>query len=226
MQIVQNNNTLFATIFVYDQQGFPFWYTATLFATAVNPTNGAPSFAGDLYETRGPFFGAIPFNPAQVQVGKVGTMTFTSPTVSTGVLTYSVYGLNVTKNVHRQTLVADDYNGSYLGTYIVERTNCANPANNGKSAFLTAFNIMQSGSAMTMSAAITSGASTFSCAFNGNYSQTGRLGRFSANYTCSTGEVGTLDMQELTRERQGIMGRGNGTNNFGCTLRGTIAAVD
>jgi hypothetical protein len=72
MQRVQNNNTLFATIFVYDQQGFPFWYTATLFATAINPRNGAPSFAGDLYETRDPFFGAIPFNPAQVQVGKVG----------------------------------------------------------------------------------------------------------------------------------------------------------
>jgi hypothetical protein len=114
MQIVQNNNTLFATIFVYDEQGFPFWYTATLFATGIG-ANGAPSFAGDLYETRGPFFGAVPYNPAQVQVGKVGAISFTSPSVATGVLTYSVYGLTVTKNVQRQTLVLDNYNGTFLG---------------------------------------------------------------------------------------------------------------
>src|SRR5207253_24569 len=65
MQLVQQATTVFATIFVYDTHGIPIWYTATLNFLGVDPS-GALSFSGDLYLTNGPWFGTVPFNPAQV----------------------------------------------------------------------------------------------------------------------------------------------------------------
>jgi len=226
MQLVQNNNTLFATIFVYNPANLPIWYSGTLFSTGINPATGAPSFAGDLYETRGPWLGATPYQPSQVQLAKVGTISFTSPAVETGVLTYSVNGVSVTKQVQRQTLVFDNYSGTFLGTYSVDRTNCSNPANNGRSTFLTSFAINHSTNAMTIVAAITNGIGTFTCTFSGAYSQAGRMAAVNSTYACTTGESGNVQFIEMTRERLGVLSRLKGTNNLGCKMSGSLSALD
>src|SRR5215469_245712 len=110
MQLVQRGNTIFATLFVYGQNGAPTWYVATMV-----PTGTASQWSGDLYATTGPWFGTVPFNPADVVATKVGTMTWTQQTAATGTLNYVVNGTAVTKNVVRQTLVFDDFSGTYLG---------------------------------------------------------------------------------------------------------------
>src|SRR5436190_18901396 len=70
-QLVQRNSTIFATMFVYGPTGAPTWYVATMV-----PTGGPFIWSGDLYTTTGPWFGAVPYNPALFTARKVGTMTW------------------------------------------------------------------------------------------------------------------------------------------------------
>ena len=225
MQLVQQSSTVFATLFVYDRFNVPIWYTATLNFTGLNPTNG-PVYTGVLYETRGPYFATVPFDPDLVAVVPVGSLTFSSPTTSTGLLTYSVNGVTVTKNVERQTLVAENFNGAYTGVYVVTQSGCANPLDNGTQKFLTAFTIVQVGPAMTISTSSTSGAAVNACTFNGAYQPTGSIGSFSGSYSCSDGERGTVSFAEMTAQRFAISGRiSSGRNDRGCNLSGSFAAV-
>ena len=65
MQLVQRGNVIFATLFVYDRNGSPVWYTATLRLTATELV-----WSGDLYTTTGPWF-AFGFDPTLVGYRKV-----------------------------------------------------------------------------------------------------------------------------------------------------------
>src|ERR1700720_1921715 len=93
IQLVQRGSVIFATMFVYDQSGMPTWYVATM--------NSAGNYVwtGDLLRTQGPWFGTVPFDPNAVTFRKVGTMTWKTSSTSTGVLTYSVDGVPVSKNL-------------------------------------------------------------------------------------------------------------------------------
>jgi hypothetical protein len=225
MQLVQQSSTVFATIFVYDRFNVPIWYTATLDFKGLNPTNG-PVYSGVLYETRGPSFATVPFDPDLVAVVPVGSLTFSSPTTSTGLLTYSVNGVTVSKNVERQTLVAENFNGAYTGVYVVTRSSCSNPLDNRTQKFLTAFTIAQSGPAMTIATSATNGATVNACTFSGAYQPTGSIGSFSGSYSCSDGELGTVSFAEMNAQRFAISGRiSSGRDNRGCNLSGSFAAV-
>ena len=61
--VLQQYDTLFVDLFVYAPDGRPTWYTA---AARFQPQSGRTLFAGDLYVTSGPWFGAF-FNPAAVR---------------------------------------------------------------------------------------------------------------------------------------------------------------
>lgn len=225
MQLVQQNSTVFATIFVYDQLGVPYWYVSTM-AFGGLTGNGNPIYTGALYETRGSYF-AQPFNPAQTTVNQVGSITFSASNTAQAVLTYTVNGVQVIKNVQRQTLVYENFNGVFTGVYEVTESGCANPAYNSTAKFLTILSISQSGSAMNISAQITNGAAVFFCSFNGVYTPTGSIGYYNANYSCSTGEAGTVTFAEMSAQRFAISGRiSNGFNNLGCSVSGKFAAVN
>src|SRR5438874_11791280 len=67
IQFVQEETTIFATMFVYGPDGNPTWYVATMDYV------GFLTWTGKLYATTGPWFGTIPFNPNTVTVTAVGT---------------------------------------------------------------------------------------------------------------------------------------------------------
>ena len=99
-ELVQRGSAVIATIYVYAQTNSAIWYNAALAATST------PSvWQGDLYEYSGPWLGTVPFNPVAVQSRKVGTMTWNSQSVDGGVLTYTVGGVTVTKNIQRFTAI-------------------------------------------------------------------------------------------------------------------------
>jgi hypothetical protein len=225
MQMVQQNTTVFATIYVYDELRIPMWYSATLQFAGLNANNG-PIYTGTLYETRGPHWASPVYSPP-AQITPVGSLTFSSPNTSTGVLTYTIDGVTVTKNVQRQVLVYENFNGVYTGVYKIARTGCTNPAYNGTDTFLTTFTVNQSNAAMSIKAAVADGYSTFSCTFSGTYTPQGSIGTYSATYACTTGETGTVTFAEMGVERFAIVGRvSSGRNNLGCSLSGRFAAVD
>ena len=102
LNVNQQGDTLFATLFTYDTTGAPLWLVMS---------NGAlqadGSYKGDLFLTNGPAFNAVPFTPLGAgNLSRVGSMTlaFSSPTA--GTLTYTVNSITVTKAIQQQVFGA------------------------------------------------------------------------------------------------------------------------
>ena len=110
IQLVQQNDTIFATMFVYGSDMQPTWYSATLLY------QGTFTWSGTLYKTTGPWFETAPFDPTTVTRTSVGTMAFPSPAdLRFGTPTYALDGVQVVKQIERQLLVYEDFNDAYLG---------------------------------------------------------------------------------------------------------------
>ena len=189
IQLVQRGSVIFGTMFVYGPSNTPTWYVATMqFA-------GNFTWTGDLYATTGPWFGAVPFNPANVAARKVGTMTWAAQTVETGTLSYVVDGVAVTKNVVRQTLVFDDYSGTYLGALHITATGCTNPADNasGEIPFVT-ISVIQSGSSISIAISVLG---TSLLTISGTLSQSGQFGSILGAYTSDVGELGNATVSAM-----------------------------
>ncbi len=216
IQFVQRGSVIFATMFVYDQSGTPIWYVATM------RSSGNYMWTGDLLRTQGPWFGTAPFDPNTVTFRKVGTMTWKASATSTGVLTYSVDGVAVSKNLTRQLLVLDDFSGRYAGGMHQTLTGCADSsldATNDQFAFLT---VTQNAASVTMSTST----SNITCTFSGNLSQAGQMGDVTGNYTCSSGDFGGFEIFEMQVNISGLTGRLSASSvATGCSTSGWFGGM-
>ena len=218
IQLVQRGSVIFGTMFVYGPSNTPTWYVATMqFA-------GNFTWTGDLYATTGPYFGTVPFNPANVVATKVGTMNWVAQTVDTGTLSYDVGGVAVTKNVVRQTLVLDDYSGTYLGAFHDTTTGCTNPANNtlpfdAPSAIISVTQIGQ-----VISITISVPGVTFT--ISGTLGQSGQFGTVLGTYTSNVGELGNATVSAMNVQVNALAATFslNSTNN-GCQNVGYLAGM-
>jgi hypothetical protein len=219
MQLVQRGNTIFATLFVYGQDGTATWYVATML-----PAPGVGSWSGDLYTATGPWFGTAPFNAALVNGVKVGTMSWSVTLVNYGTVEYSVNGVIVIKYVVRQTLINETYSGHFGGGIHQQTTGCANPAFNGTIENIGVLNIAQAGSSITMtSSPITGG----SCTYTGTLTQYGQMGDVQGTYGCSTGEVGAFHIFEMQVTEISLNGRFTATavSPLGCQGSGWFGGL-
>ncbi len=96
INFAHQGDVIFATWFTYDANGRAWWLTMT--AEKIGPN----TYAGKLYETRGPAFNAVPFDPAMVQVIEVGDGTLTFTDTNNGTFRYTVNGVTQTKTLVRQ----------------------------------------------------------------------------------------------------------------------------
>jgi len=182
------------------------------------------TWTGDLYATTGPWFGAVPFNPANVTARKAGTMTWTRQTVETGMLNYVVDGVAVTKNVVRQTLVFDDFSGMYLGALHGTATGCTNPANNTPPVDIPGFNITvtQNGQAMTM---VLSAFGT-TITISGTFTQSGQFGTLMGTYSATGGEVGNAIVSAMNVQTHSLAADFSlSSTNDGCLTVGYVAGM-
>jgi hypothetical protein len=196
MQLVQRGSVIFATLFVYGPSGQPTWYTATM-----DNTSGF-TWTGTLYATTGDYFATVPFNPADVTLTNVGTMTWQGQTTTTGTLTYVVDGITVVKNVVRQTLVLDDFSGHYAGWAHRVFTGCTNPAANGTSDVPRIDDITQTGTAITTVSTFPNTGNV--CTFTGTVTEYGQMGDFEGSFTCTDGSAGTGSSFEVQVTISGI----------------------
>jgi hypothetical protein len=189
IQLVQRGSVIFGTMFVYGPSNTPTWYVATMqFA-------GNFTWTGDLYATTGPYFGTVPFNPANVVATKVGTMTWVAQTVETGTLSYVVDGVAVTKNVVRQTLVFDDYSGTYLGGIHFTLTGCVNPADNGSGEIpIATISVVQDGASLRITISVLG---VTLAAISGTLSQSGQFGAVLGTFSDDFGDSGTASVSAL-----------------------------
>jgi hypothetical protein len=118
------NAALTSVAFVYGADGNPTWYIAPNVAGCLN--NFTPFMSvdcgGAVYQTTGPWFGTVPFNPANVTVRQVGQWsgTFTGTLPSGGAqmprqlsLTVTIDGTTIT----RSALIPQDIGGSSLANF-------------------------------------------------------------------------------------------------------------
>lgn len=115
LNVVEQGDTIFATLFVYDAQGQSHWYVASALARSAPRADGTFAFSGPLYESTGPWFGAPSFNPGAVTRRQVGAMTLDVRDRNSASLVYTVDGTSVTKSVSRFALRKNSLTGSYLG---------------------------------------------------------------------------------------------------------------
>jgi hypothetical protein len=104
MNVIQQNTTLFITLFVYGTDGRPTWYVASDTRLVAGTSS---KYTGQLYVTSGPYFGGT-FTPNSGTVRQVGTITFDGSCGTCNIyysmqLTYTVDGVTVNKTVRQQT---------------------------------------------------------------------------------------------------------------------------
>jgi hypothetical protein len=221
VNVVQQNEILFLTFFVYGSDGKPVWYVAPSTAfQSQSATTGALIFTGPLYTTQGPWFGGV-FNPANVGIRQVGTVTWSASAVNTATLAYTVDGVTVSKAVERQTWRVNNLTGAYLGAAFYQASGCTPAINNGNSSETGDIIITTSASTLTM---IVNG-SISNCTYVGNYVQAGRMGSSIGSYTCTNGVRGNYQFAELQANISGITGRLNAQSNVCTSFIGRLGAL-
>ena len=197
VNMVQSDNFIFATFFIYGQNNTPTWYTAQMYSDA----NG--NFAGNLFATMGTYF-ADPWNPGNLTTRQVGTASFVPANAYQGTLTYSLTGgATVTKSIQRQTLttiaLAANYIGGQAGAYSGGGCTYQGP-------YTDTFNltVTQPGDG-TASFQFTFLQSNLTCTWSGSLVQYGKLYTMpSASYQCSDGTSTTARLDEIQATPYGI----------------------
>lgn len=219
MQLVNTDDHVFATIFVYGADGKPTWFVAVLERTG----SATPlTFTGKLYATTGSYYGS-PYGSMPQTEREAGTMTFVLTDTSAGQLSYTVDGVSVSQPVQRQPLWFDNYSGSYLALMTRTATNCNNPALNGNWTGLVGVAIRHSGLTMTL---LTLDLVTGGCQSDGIYFQLGRSGQFQGTYKCSSNDFGTTELTEMNNAVQQFSGRIKFVSSLqGCISTGRIMGL-
>jgi len=221
LNLSQQADIMFGTMFVYGPNNQPTWYVAS----NMSPTGGN-AFGGPLYAFTGPYFGAAwtGVSPPN-QVGSINVV-FNSAT--TGTLTYNVGTVTVTKQIIRQTWRGDNLTGHYIGGTVAQGAQCGG---NGGILIHGELDVTHNGSAITMQVRfVNSGGQEGTCNYSGAYSQVGSMGAVNnGTYNCTIGGAqnavtGSFSISELANTRNGINGRIAGTTQF-CSYAGFFGGV-
>jgi hypothetical protein len=215
LNVSQQADTLFVTLFTYDKGERAVWYSATLTYQSTG-ANGAKSYAGDLYETTGPALGQ-PYDPRLVVYRQVGRMTVDFGDAAHALLVYSVDGVLVTRQVGRLTFATQTLAGDYIGATSDVTYDCKDPARNG---LVTTdpgpFTIRQEGGDLVLRFP--------TCTFTGKYTQQGQIGEVDSIYECTHLGVGETRFTSLRADRGGITGVYEGRDKS-CRFRGNVGGM-
>jgi len=96
INFAHQGDIIFATWFTYDAAGKPWWLSMTA------SKSGDATYTGTLYQTSGPAFNAVPFDPAKVTATAVGIATLTFTGNDAGTFAYTVNGVAQAKSITRQ----------------------------------------------------------------------------------------------------------------------------
>ncbi len=215
LNISQQADVMFATLFIYDKGELPAWYSVTLTYQSTGP-NGVVNYSGDLYRTTGPALGQ-PWNPALLKYELVGQLSLGFGDPAHASLVYSIDKVLVTKAVTRLTFAAQSVLGKYIGATSDVTYDCKDPARNG---IVTTdpgpFTITQQGTDVVLKFP--------TCTITGKYTQQGQIGEIDAIYECTNFAVGEIRFSALQSEKGGIVGNYTGRDKS-CFFRGNIGGM-
>jgi hypothetical protein len=99
INFAHQGDTIFASWFTYDVSGHGWWLVMTAQKTG-------SVYTGTLYQTHGPPFNAVPFDPHAVTTTPVGTGILAFADANNGTFMYTVNGTTQTKTITRQVFGA------------------------------------------------------------------------------------------------------------------------
>jgi hypothetical protein len=226
VNVVQQNDIVFATFFVYGQDGTPRWFV-TPEARSVASSAGQNTFTGTLYSTTGTFYGSPWTGTGFSAVGPV-SFSFTSPT--TGAVSYTVNGVNVTKTITRQTWGGTTLTGNYVGGMVARAPGCSAAPQNGVIIHgeLTVSHSNFLNPLFQVEFQASTGPGT--CTFQGQYAQEGKMGRVNnGTFSCTiqgsnNPPSGTFTLTQVQGNVNGMTSRFNGTFQ-GCNYEGFFGGI-
>ena len=96
LNLAHQGDVVFAAWFTYDSAGKAWWVSMTANRTGPN------TYAGQLIETHGPPFNAVPFSPSQITTPVVGNAVLSFGNKDNGTFSYTVNGISQTKPITRE----------------------------------------------------------------------------------------------------------------------------
>lgn len=192
--VIQQQDILFITLFVYGPNSQPIWYVGSS-VQYQGQQNGQFTFTGSLFQTTGPFFGAATFNPAAVTNRQVGSITFRTASANTATITYTVDGTSVTKNVERQTWRVQNFEGSYRGAVVGSYGGCT--SGNGPYESPAILTVTQNNTSIQIHEAGGTGSTAYTCTYTGSLVPSGNASSASGSGTCSDGFSQTWSATEM-----------------------------
>jgi len=221
VNLIQQNDILFVTLFVYGTDGSPRWFVGP--ATAAVNVN---TFSGPLFAVTGSWFGGTWTPPATAS--QVGNINFAFSGANAGFLSYIVNGVSVTKNITRQTFVTENLSGNYIGGTTARGSSCGG---NGGILIHGELTIFHNNTSVSMfTDFITANGQTARCNYGGNYSQAGSLGAITGgSFNCTIGTtnnalVGNFTVTEIRTSRNGFAGIFSGNDQF-CSYTGYFGGI-
>jgi hypothetical protein len=143
----------------------------------------------------------------------------------TALVSYTLNGVTVATTIQRQTLANASFSGTFQVQSSITASNCANASDNNQVSGTSTVTITPSANNGLQFQWINPNGST--CTYSGTQTQTGGVaGINGANYSCSTGETGTIDFSGLT-SGNGLFGGHmfGSTNSLGCTVSGSFSGL-
>ena len=207
LNLIEQGDTLFGTLFVYDSAGQPRWYSASNLAWENCAPIGSGSgctgrYRGALVESTGPWFGTA-FDESAVRRRQVGTMTVEIYGNDTAHVVYTVDGVTVTRlNLSRFAFRANSLAGLYAGHMR------ARDGANDRGMMLgdMSINVAESGDSIVVTMA---GSRT--CTMRGRRVQYGRQVNAFGPYDCGGAPFGQLFLSDIYVTSSGF----TGTVDFG-----------
>jgi hypothetical protein len=240
MNVVEQSDTSFITLFVYGTGNAPTWFAASSVTyQGYDSASLEHVHSGTLYQTTGPVVSTAAFDPAQVGVRAVGLITLrvgtstTANTVYTGRLSYTVDGVAVEKTVVRQVWRNANHAGTYYAALRESWSNCSTSGYNGDYVGYGTLTVTQSSDdppALSISFASSDG--TYAYVFAGNYYQAGRSGvvpfgsvtTYDTSGATGTGSARILDIASGSTGIAATLALSGLTGYSGCTISLRLAA--
>jgi hypothetical protein len=204
LNVIEQGDVLFATLFVYDANGVPRWYSASSLAWE-GPLPGSDSsgrYSGALHESTGPFLGAA-FHPGAVQRRQVGTMEFEAFGNRSARLRYVVDGMAVSKDLEKFAFRRNDAAGEYSGRQVEFEMVGATVHSRSTPLSIT---ISESGGSFRMTTQPSSGPCNYEGA-RGDASQYGQLFMIVGTFACADGRSGSFLLENMDVSASGFTAR-------------------
>ena len=216
VNLTQQQETMYATFYVYGADGRSTWYAALLTRDGTGER-----FTGTLSRTTGTYF-ALPWQG--YTIAPAGTATFTATSSTAGTLAYTADGVNVTKEIARITLAALNVAGTYIGGVSGRRSVGCNPS--GPIIDPVQIQILHSTLDRTIRIDQISLSGQLVCRMAGLAVQSGKvLTVDNASYSCGTSWNAPARIFNLRPTPAGFEGQWVSNAGNGCTESGQFSGV-